>query len=230
MRVLLLGAEYSGTTALGFKIREWVHEVIGGHVNLVHDHFKIPYTFNHEPEYSITPQAATPEELGAYSALSPRQKEALQRHNIAYHVAALPGMDDKVVIGLHVEDTIYGDMYFDYSRGRSYMQGVDRKLMASVPDMVLCHVTASPEVTRQRMEETPHPYGVLEEADVERAQARFAEEISYSPLRHRIALDTTDATIEETMADFVRQVEPHLTDNDRMRVVLRDAQKREGLA
>ena len=51
MRVILLGCEYSGTTTLGFRIQEWVHEVIGGHVNLVHDHFKIPYTFGHDPEY-----------------------------------------------------------------------------------------------------------------------------------------------------------------------------------
>ena len=225
MRVILLGCEYSGTTTLGFRIQEWVHEVIGGHVNLVHDHFKIPYTFGHDPEYSTTPVEATPDELEAYMKLSPRQMEALQRHNIAYHVAAIPGMDDKVVIGLHWEDTIYGDIYFDYSRKRGYVQAMDRKLLNAVPDIVLCHVKASPEVIRQRMLDNPHPYGVLKESDIEMVQARFEEEISYSLLRHQITLDTSTATIEETMAEFVQKIEPHLTDTDRMRIVLQNAKK-----
>ena len=100
---------------------------------------------------------------------------------------------------------------------------MDRKLLDAVPDIVLCHVKASPEVIRQRMIENPHPYGVLEESDIEMVQARFEEEISYSLLRHKITLDTSVGTIEETMAEFVQQIEPHLTDTDRMRIVLQSA-------
>ena len=218
MRIILLGCEYSGTTTLGFRIREWVHHVVGGHVNLVHDHFKIPYTFGHDSEYSTTPMQATEEELEAYRALSHRQMEALQRHNIAYHVAAVTKFDDKVIIGLHVEDTIYGELYFDYPRKRrAYGQAMERTLLETAPDVILCHVKASAEVIRQRMMTHTHPYGVLEEADVEKVLGRFEEDFSCSTLLRKLTLDTSTSTIDETMAEFVEEVEPYLTDTDRIR-------------
>ena len=226
MKIILLGSEYSGTTTLGFQVKEWVRKVIGGYVNLVHDHFKIPYTFGHDPKYSITPIEATKKELEAYKKLSPRQMETLQRHNIAYHVAAIPEMDDKVVIGLHYEDTIYGDIYFGYSRSRKYIQSIDHRLVNAAPDTILCYVTASPDIIRQRMEGNPHTYSVLKDADVEMVQSRFDKEFSYSLLRQKITLDTSTSTVDKTMDEFVEKIEPYLSDEDRIRIVRSESKRR----
>ena len=218
MRIILIGCEYSGTTTLGFRIKEWVQDVIGGHVNLVHDHFKIPYTFGHDPEYSTIPIEATQKELEAYRSLSTRQMEALQRHNIAYHVAAVPKMDDKVIIGLHVEDTIYGELYFEYSsKRRAYGEAIERRLIETAPEVILCHLKVSPQVIRERMIANAHPYGVLKDADIDKVLSRFEKDFSSSTLPRKITLDTGTSTIDETMIEFGEKIEPYLTDRDLIR-------------
>ena len=62
MRLVIIGCEYSGTTTLGFRIRDWVHEELGGWVKNVHDHGKFPYTVTHEQEYTPVPSDFTVEE------------------------------------------------------------------------------------------------------------------------------------------------------------------------
>ena len=218
MRIVIVGCEYSGTTTLAFKIREWIHEEIGGYVNLVHDHFKFPYTVTHEPEYSAVPVDFTTEEQDQVLALSPRIKETIMRHNVVYHATGLSGKTDKVVIGLHIEDAIYGELYFGYESRRQFMDGIENRILNAGKDAVLCHVSASPEVIRSRMAENPHPNGVLRNPDVELVLERFREEFERSRLCHKIELDTTSATVEETMMEFVGKVEPHLTEHDRERM------------
>ena len=218
MRIVIVGCEYSGTTTLAFKIREWIHDEIGGCVNLVHDHFKFPYTVTHEPEYSPVPVDFTIEEQEQILALSPRTKEAIMRHNVVYHATGLSGKTDKIVIGLHIEDAIYGELYFEYEPRRHFMDAIENRILDTGTDVVLCHVTATPEVIRNRMAENPHPNGILKDKDVELVLERFREEFERSRLRHKIELDTSDATVEETMMDFVRKVAPHFTDHDRERM------------
>lgn len=218
MRVIIIGCEYSGTTTLAFRIREWIHSEIGGHVNLVHDHFKIPYTVTHQDEYSPIPPDFTLEEQEQFLALSPRIKDNVMRHNVVYHTAALPGMADKVIVGLHIEDAIYGELYFGYGDRRGFMTGIERKILDAAPDAILCLVTASPEVIRKRMAENPHPNGVLKEADVEFVLQRFRDEFGRSQLAYKITLDTSDVTIEQSVVEFVHRVEPHLTGHDRVRM------------
>jgi hypothetical protein len=223
MRVILLGCEYSGTTTLAFRIREWIHTKIGGHVNLVHDHFKIPFTVTHPDEYIPVAPDFTVEEQEQFLALSPRIKDNIMRHNVVYHTAALPGMADKVIVGLHIEDAIYGELYFGYTDRRGFMDGIEGKILDTAPDMVLCHVLASPDVIRSRMIEDPHANGVLREPDVELVLRRFQEEYDRSRLTHKISLDTSDATIAESVAEFSLKVEPHLTEHDRARMASKGA-------
>lgn len=215
MRVILVGCEYSGTTTLAFRIREWIHSEIGGHVNLVHDHFKIPYTVTHPDEYTSVAPNFTAEEQDQFLALSPRIKDNIMRHNVVYHTAALPGMADKVIVGLHIEEAVYGELYFGYTDRRGFMDGIETKILGTAPDTVLCLVTASTEVIMRRMTENPHPNGVLKEPDIELVLRRFKEEFEQSRLTHKVSLDTSDATIDESVAEFVRMVEPHIPDNDR---------------
>ena len=90
---------------------------------------------------------------------------------------------------------------------------------------MLCHVTARPEVIRRRMEENPHPNGILKDQDVELVLQRFREEFERSRLMHKIELDTSDATVDETIQDFVRKIGPHLSDKDRAGMAAKAAEK-----
>ena len=57
----------------------------------------------------------TPDEQTQMLALAPTLKEMVQRHNLYYHVKER-NYDrlDHVVVGLHIEDTVWGEMYFDH--------------------------------------------------------------------------------------------------------------------
>ena len=54
---------------------------------------------------------------------------------------------------------------------------------------------------------------------------RFREEFERSRLMHKIELDTSDATVDETIQDFIRQIGPHLTDKDRAGMASKAAEK-----
>ena len=109
-------------------------------------------------------------------------------------------------------------MYFNYPRGQAYIRAIDRKLTNIAPEVVICHLVASPEVIRRRMKKTPHPYQILHERDVEKIQERVEEEMGYSLISHKMTLDTSTSTIDETMSEFVAKIEPYLTYEDRMRI------------
>ena len=80
-------------------------------------------------------------------------------------------------------------------------------------------VKASPQVIAERMKRNPHPRGVLKEKDIDLVLQRFEEEYRNSILRYRITLDTSTATVEETLAQFVEQIGPHLAESDRTRLL-----------
>ena len=48
----------------------------------------------------------------------------------------------------------------------------------------------------------------------------FEEGCARSAIQGKITLDTSSATVEETIAEFVHRVEPHLTDTDRSRILV----------
>ena len=47
---------------------------------------------------------------------------------------------------------------------------------------------------------------------------RFEEEFQRSALLNKLVIDTTDATVEETVVEFARRIGPFLTDRDRERM------------
>lgn len=227
MRIVIVGCEYSGTTTLAFRIRQWIHEAIGGYVNIVHDHFKFPYTVTHDDEYAPVPPDFTVEEQEQMLALSPRIRETIMRHNVVYHATGLSGMTDRVMIGLHIEEAIYGELYFGYDSRRDFVDKIEEQILERGADTVLCHVTATPDVIRRRMAEGPHPNGVLKEPDVEFVLGRFREEYERSRLVHKIELDTSNSTVDESVNEFVRRIGPHLSDYDRERMSSKKAGERE---
>jgi hypothetical protein len=47
---------------------------------------------------------------------------------------------------------------------------------------------------------------------------RFEEEYADSQIERRFALDTTDTSPDRTLEDFLRQMRPHLSDIDHLRI------------
>ena len=68
---------------------------------------------------------------------------------------------------------------------------------------------------RERQAAQPRPYPKTD--DIEHIQLRFAEEFERSLLDNCISLDTSTKTPQETLEDFVRQMEPYWTQADRLR-------------
>ena len=220
MRLIIAGCEYSGTTTLAFAIDDWMEKVMGARFPLIHDHWKLPDTSGH-------PQAdMTDRERRQVLALSPVLKEMTQRHSLYYHIQASSwDGPDWLSVGLHIDDAVYGPLYFGYGGdGKPHdrkvvSRQVESSILRFAPDVVLLHVTATADVIAARMRERPHPSGPLNEADIQTVLDAFDEACARSPIRHKITLDTSAPSVEETIAGFGRKIAPHLTDSDRLRML-----------
>jgi len=62
------------------------------------------------------------------------------------------------------------------------------------------------------MKEDPHQNAVLQEKDIELVLQRFEEEYWDSLIRRRFSIDTSTATVEESLNEFVSQITPLLTE------------------
>ena len=222
MRLVIVGCEYSGTTTLAHAINDWATETMGVGFRLIHDHFKQPDTNPHGP-------ALTEDELAQFQALSARHREVMQRQNLYYHTSYTANSESKetsLVVGLHIDETIYGPLYFGYGGAGQIgdrhviAKHIEQRIVQYTPETVLVHVKARSDIILQRMTQDPHARAVLRETDVEHVLARFEEEVRGSLLMNKITLDTSDATVAETVADFERKVHPFLTQEDLARILV----------
>ena len=218
MRLFLIGCEYSGTTTLAHAINEWTKETMDKEFTLIHDHFKLPDTKPHGPEL-------TEEEIAQFDALSPRLTEVIMRHNLYYHTPAKPSSgEDFLGIGIHIEEGIYGPLYYGYGGPgelgdrQTIAKGLEQRILNYAPETVLILVKASPEVIAKRMKENPHKYPVVPEQDIPDVLQKFEEAYQNSSIKHKITLDTSTATIDETVAEFVEKIRPHLTEAELMKL------------
>jgi hypothetical protein len=67
------------------------------------------------------------------------------------------------------------------------------------------------------MNDDPHENMLISEGDIEKVNTRFAELVEWSLLGQKIKVDNS-GSIEDTLAEFVTKMEPHLTDLDRHRM------------
>ncbi len=220
LRLILIGCEYVGTTALGDAIKEWAREALGAEVGF-HEHWKIPHVAHSE---------LTDEEQQQYLALSPRLKELMQRNNLEYHIQPSFYNDrDHCMVGHYIEEKIYGPMYFGYGgpddpQDRAIVaRHVERSILELGPDTVIVHLKASPDVIRKRMKDAPHQGQVIDEKDVETVLQRFQEEYDNAVFFNRMEIDTSTATVQESLAEWVEKMEPFWMDADRLRMLTRRA-------
>ena len=216
MRLILVGCEYVGTSALGEAIGEWAKQNLGASVGF-HDHWKIPH---------VAHSVLDDDEQQQFLALSPRLKELMQRNNLEYHLQpAFYRDNDHNMIGHYIEDAVYGPLYFGYGgKGdpqdrRILLRAIERAILELGPDTTVVHLKASPEVIRERMKENPHQNAVLQDKDVELVLQRFQEEYDDAVFFNRIELDTTSATVQETLAEWIEQMGPYWSELDRLRML-----------
>ena len=220
MRLILTGCEHSGTTTLAVAIRTWAQETLGLALP-IHDHWKLPHASGHPPYETIT--NLTDDEKRQLLELTPKLKEVFTRYTTYYHTPSSRQDAGSILVGHYIEDLVYGEMRFSYGGDgepgdrRAVAHDIERRLLEYAPETVLVLVKASPGVIAARMKAHPHDHGLLREADIEPVLQRFEDEHRGSRVRHKLVLDTSTATPDETLAEFAQQIDPHLTDSDRLR-------------
>ena len=224
MKVILVGCEYAGKTTLADRISGWMVEMFGPepwgppHYGW-HDHYQMPNVTHHD---------MTGDEMQQVMALSPRMKEVYQRYNIAYHTPTEPNDGDFLMIGFHIDDAVYGPLYFgyggegEYADRRILSDDIESKIMKYQPDTVLVLLKANPDVIKERMKSNAHKHQVIKDEDVELLLERFEEAHTNALMRRKFVIDNSDQTIEETFSEFVEKFEHHMNEADRRRILLRN--------
>ena len=225
MKLIIIGCEYSGTTTLAAAINDWLREQTGTDFRIIHDHWKLPHTSGHLP--FDTSHFLNEEEQAEVLALSPKLKEMTQRHSLYYHMPRGANDANLILVGYVFDDGIYGPHYFEYGRPidpedrRIVSRHVEHAFLEAAPETVLVLLKADTDVIRKRMREAPHPAIVLQEQDIEFIQGRFEEEFRASLFSRKFVLDTSSATLDETMVEFAEAIQPHLSEVDRSRILAR---------
>ncbi|NQW17449.1 MAG: hypothetical protein HQ478_08175 [Chloroflexi bacterium] len=217
MRLLLVGCEYVGATTVAHAIDDWMFEKMGARFSLIHEHWKIPHTSGH-------PDDTTPEEQAWLLQASPKFKEMHQRHSLYYHVQFNTfNTHDGMVVGGHIEEAVYAPMFFGYGgKGEPHdrelvAHQVENTILHFTQDTVIVHLTANTDVIAQRLRDDPHENGIISEGDIDGVKARFGELVAWSLLSRKIEINNS-GDLSDTMEQFVRKIEPFLTDTDRSRL------------
>ena len=221
MKLILVGCEYSGKTTLQLLISAWLQRITGSHRPFFHDHFGLPS--GERPPINSQYPVEIQEEI---MALSPKLKEMFQRYILEYHLgSSFYEYPDHGLVGFHIEEAVYAPLYYgygdigEYADRRVLARWIEADIMEKAPETVLVLLKASAEVIAKRMRENPHPKGLLQEKDIEYVLRRFEEEYNSSLIRKRFVLDTSGATTDDTFSKFVTTIQPHLTDDDRLRIL-----------
>ncbi len=237
MNIILVGCEFAGKTTLADKIVEWAERNLGGSRHF-HDHFTIPST-------ELTGRAAE-EYRDAHPQIKEMFQRFMMAYHIApaFYIDAdhnLMGLHIEEAVyaplyyGYGGEDS--GAPTRSAAGQRTEMaRRMEEEILERAPGTVLVLLKASPDVIKRRMRANAYPdpetvdsqrrskpfgeptRGVVREEDVELVLERFEEEFEASLLKIKIALDTTSATVDETLKEFVEGVQPYLTESDRQRM------------
>ena len=239
MRLIMIGCEYAGKTTLAVEISKWMIEAMGLSFVRWHNHFVVPQVDQHlvirgqSDDHHVVPgkgaaDSFAEKEQEQILALTPSLLEQFQRHMIWRHLHPTSyDEDDYLVINWYYADAVYAPLYYGYgdpgtfADRRQRARAWDAEVMKLAPDTVLVLVEASADVIRQRMRQNPRARSILQEKDVELVLDRFREEYDNSLIYRRFTLATTDASPENSVQAFLRQMWPHLSQADRLRMLSR---------
>jgi hypothetical protein len=173
------------------------------------------------------------DELENAKALRPMAREMFQRYIIEYHLGMrFTKNPDWFVVGFHIEDAVYAPLYYGYGKDggfpierEAFARHIDSVVEEYFPGTVLVLLRASPEMIAKRMREKRHPDNVIKADDIESLIGRFDEEYKESLMSLKFVLDTTNATQEETLNEFIKSMTGHFSDTDTIRMLHRQCLK-----
>lgn len=200
----------------------------GGHLNIVRSGLDAPDTAfgAHVIREADAEDERDAEIQREVLGMSPRLLEQFQRHMIWRHLhhSLVRDNHDYLSINFYYADAVYAPLYYGYGASGSFADRTrrarhwDAEMLGMAPDTVIVLVKASADVIRERMRAAPRPRMLLKEADVERVLERFEEEYDNSLFMRRISLDTSESSPDETLARFVDEIGPHLSEVDLLRM------------
>lgn len=228
MRVIIAGCEYVGKTTLAGQISRWMIRSMGLPSVRWHAHFVLPHLDRHVlvPDSGET-STLDREEVEVILQLPPFIKEQLQRYMIWRHLCndMYRASDDYLMIDFYYGEAVYAPLYYGYggsddpfSDRRRRAREWDTEIMMQAPDTVLVLLRASVEAVRRRMHLDPHDGSILKPDDVPIVLRRFEDEYAESQIERRFALDTSDSSPDRTFEEFLRQMRPHFTAIDHLRI------------
>jgi len=198
MRLIAIGCEYSGVSTLLDGLMAW-GDARGIHHHL-DDHFTIP-----------DKQFLSPEDARAMIDLTPTLKERFQRFQIVYHVRILHKYDHILLGGFHIEEEIYGPLY--YYPGKSTISV--RTYEPEMPDdTILVHLKAAPKVIAARMDSAPHDYPVVRKKDIATVLQQFQAQYHACWLQNKFEIDTSNLTPDGLLQEFLDRSVPFLNARD----------------
>ena len=237
MNIILVGCEFAGKTTLANEIVEWSERSLGGSSHF-HDHFTVPSS-------ELTGEASG-EYREAHPQIKEMFQRFMISYHVSQDFYGSPDhnlmgahIEEAVYAPLYYgyggEDS-KAPLRSPNGQRTELARHFDEQILERAPETVLVLVKASPDVIRQRMREDFLPdadtvegqrrskpfgeptRGVVPEQDVELVLDRFQEEFDASLLKNKMVLDTTAATVEETLSEFVEKMKPFFTDADRQRM------------
>lgn len=219
MNLVFVGCEYAGKSTLAGEVMEWAARTMGG-TSHFHDHFSVPSS------------ELSPEARESVLAVHPQFLEMFQRYSLTYHLGdGFYSHGDHNLMGFVIEEAVYAPLYYGYGGPDSgapkrspegqrteMARDFESEMLAKAPGTVLVLLKADPGVIRRRMKEAPHTHPIVRDQDVEQVLARFEEEFEASLIQRRMVIDTSTATVAQTLAEFVEGYEPFMSPEDRQRL------------
>ena len=237
MNTIMVGCEFTGKTTLANEIVEWSERNLGGSSHF-HDHFTIPST-ELGSEAAEQYKTAHPQIKEMFQRFmmdyhaSAAFYDAPDHHLMGFHIEE--AVYAPLYYGYGGKDSAAPNRSPEGQR-TEMARRTEAKILERAPGVVLVLMKATPEVIRKRMRANVFPdkstteaqkkskpfgeptRGVVREESVELVLDRFQEEFDASLIQNRIVLDTTTATVDETMAELVDKIQPFLSDADRKRI------------
>ena len=201
MRVIAIGTEYTGKTTLVQAVQKWgMERGIRHHMD---DHFSIP------DQQTLK----DPGDQKTMTELPSPIKERFQRFQVAYHVRLVNKYQHVLLTGFHIEEMVYGQRYYypDLARPVENPQAWEKDMPS---DIILVHLTATPDVIKQRMKDDPHEYPIVPESDIEEDQAAFQEEFRKSLFKQKFQIDTSELDSDGLLQAFHDSSFPYLSAAD----------------
>ena len=237
MNIILVGCEFAGKTTLANEIVEWSERSLGGSSHF-HDHFTVPSS-------ELTGEASG-EYREAHPQIKEMFQRFMISYHVSQDFYGSPDhnlmgahIEEAVYAPLYYgyggEDS-KAPLRSPNGQRTELARHFDEQILERARETVLVLVKASPDIIRQRMktnflpdadtleaQRKSKPFGeptrgVVREQDVELVLDRFQEEFDASLLKNKMVLDTTAATVEETLSEFVEKMKPFFTDADRQRM------------